>query len=247
MSRGSSNSGFDRSITIFSPEGRLYQVEYALKAINQSGLTSIGVRGKESACVITQRKIPDKLIDPDTVTHLYRLTKHSGCVMTGMIADSDMQVQRARYEAAEYKYQYGYEMPPDVISKRLADIGQSYTQIAHMRPLGCCLIMIGYDEEKGAQLYRVDPAGNYCGFRACSAGTKQTESNNYLEKKIKKNSMMEDNEVIQTAIAALSHVLAVDFKPSEIEIAFVSKSKPAFHKLNDAEIDEHLIALAEKD
>ena len=99
-----------------------------------------------------------------------------------------LQVSRARYEAADYKYHYGYEMPPDMISKRLADIGQSYTQIAHMRPLGCCLIMIGWDEEKGAQLYRVDPAGFFCGFRACSAGTKQTESNNYLEKKIKKNS-----------------------------------------------------------
>ena len=66
--------------------------EYAFKAINQSGLTSIGVRGKDSACVITQRKIPDKLVDEETVSHIYRVTKHSGCVMTGMIADSDMQV-----------------------------------------------------------------------------------------------------------------------------------------------------------
>ena len=105
-----------------------------------------------------------------------------------LVCTKTAQVSRARYEAADYKYHYGYEMPPDMISKRLADIGQSYTQIAHMRPLGCCLIMIGWDEEKGAQLYRVDPAGFFCGFRACSAGTKQTESNNYLEKKIKKNS-----------------------------------------------------------
>jgi len=247
MSRGGSSAGFDRSITIFSPEGRLYQVEYAFKAINQSGLTSIGVRGKDSACVITQRKIPDKLVDEETVSHIYRVTKHSGCVMTGMIADSDMQVSRARYEAADYKYHYGYEMPPDMISKRLADIGQSYTQIAHMRPLGCCLIMIGWDEEKGAQLYRVDPAGFFCGFRACSAGTKQTESNNYLEKKIKKNSMMNETEVIQTAIAALSSVLAVDFKPSEIEIAVVSDKDPVFRKLTETEIDEQLNILSERD
>ena len=87
-----------------------------------------------------------------------------------------------------------------MISKRLADIGQSYTQIAHMRPLGCCLIMIGWDQEKGAQLYRVDPAGFFCGFRACSAGTKQTESNNYLEKKIKKNSEFSIPLVVQSVI-----------------------------------------------
>jgi len=247
MSRGGSSAGFDRSITIFSPEGRLYQVEYAFKAINQSGLTSIGVRGKDAVCVITQRKVPDKLVDPETVTHLYRITKNTGCVMTGMVADSDMQVQRARYEAAEYKYQYGYDMPPEMIAKRLADIGQSYTQIAHMRPLGCCMIMIGWDDELGAQLYRVDPAGFYCGFRACSAGTKQTESNNYLEKKIKKNSMMEETEVIQTAIAALSHVLAVDFKPGEIEIGVVSERNPVYRSLNEKEIDEQLNILAEKD
>jgi len=247
MSRGGSSAGFDRSITIFSPEGRLYQVEYAFKAINQSGLTSIGVRGKDSVCVISQRKIPDKLVDEETVTHLYRITKNTGCVMTGMVADSDMQVQRARYEAAEYKYEYGYDMPPDMISKRLADIGQSYTQIAHMRPLGCCMILIGWDQEKGAQLYRVDPAGFFCGFRACSAGTKQTECNNYLEKKIKKNSMMAENDVIQTAIAALSHVLATDFKPSEIEIGVVSEKNPTFRKLTEAELDEHLNALAERD
>lgn len=247
MSRGTSSAGFDRSITIFSPEGRLYQVEYAFKAINQSGLTSIGVRGSDSACVITQKKVPDKLVDPETVTHMYRITKHSGCVMTGMVADSDMMVQRGRYESSDFKYHYGYEMPPDMIAKRLADIGQSYTQIAHLRPLGCCMIIIGWDEEKGAQLYRVDPAGFYCGFRACSAGSKQIESNNYLEKKIKKNSMMSEQEVVQTAIAALSHVLAADFKPSEIEIGIVTKENPAFRILTEAEVDRHLNILAEKD
>jgi len=172
MARGSS-AGYDRHITIFSPEGRLYQVEYAFKAIKTSGLTSIGVRGKDSCVVLTQRKVPDKLYDGTSVTNMHHITDTVGLVMTGMVADARYAVQRLRNEAAEFKNNYGYEIPVSYLAKRAADVAQIYTQHASMRPLGVAMIIVGIDDEgetKLPQLFRCDPAGYYVGYKATSAG-----------------------------------------------------------------------------
>jgi len=248
MSRGS-GSGYDHHITIFSPEGRLFQVEYAFKAVKSVGLTTIGVRGKDCVCVVTQKKVPDKLLDPSSVTHMFPINKCVGMVTTGVEADSRSLVQKARHEAAEFRFKYGYDMPADFLAKTLADQFQVYTQHAYMRPLGVSAILLSIDEEKGPQLFKTDPAGYFVGYKATSAGAKEQEATSFLEKKMKNNPSLSYEEAVQTAVAALQNVLSEDFKGNEIEVGVVRDgvSNGSFHILPEDEVEEHLIAIAERD
>lgn len=251
MSRGSS-AGYDRHITIFSPEGRLYQVEYAFKAVKGPGITSIAVRGKDSVCAVTQKKVPDKLIDPSSVTSMYRLSSNHGCVATGVPTDAKMMVQRTRSEAAEFKFENAYEIPVEYLAKRVADENQIYTQHAYMRPLGVAMTIIGMDEEKGPSLFKCDPAGYYVGYRACAAGAKEQEALNFLQNKLKAKvdkpaPELNEEDTILAAIEALQNVLSADFKPEELEVAVVSRKKPKFTLMTSAEIEEQLTILAERD
>ncbi|KAK5094017.1 Proteasome subunit YC7alpha/Y8 (protease yscE subunit 7) [Exophiala xenobiotica] len=177
--------------------------------------------------------------------------------MTGSIADARASVDRARGEAAEFKYKYGYEMPCDVLAKRLANINQVYTQRAYMRPLGVATTLISLDDEVGPSLYKCDPAGYYVGYKATASGPKQQEALNHLEKKLKNKDYAPGDweEVVELAITTLSTVLSVDFKKNELEIGIVGgpisensdETSPAFRTLTEEEIDERLQAIAEKD
>lgn len=107
------------------------------------------------------------------------------------------------------------------------------------------MILIAYDQQYGPCVYKADPAGYFCGFRAISVGVKQVEANSYLEKKYKNN--LNEEKTIQLAIMCLSNVLAVDFKPNGIEIGVVTKDRPEFTILTEKEIEDHLTKIAEKD
>jgi len=239
-------SGYDRHITIFSPEGRLYQIEYAFKAVKIPNLTSVGVRGSDSSVVITQKKVPDKMIDASTVSHLFKITDKIGCVITGLLPDARVLAQRARYEAAEFKYKNGYDVPVSFLSKRMADLAQIYTQHPFIRPLGVEITFIGIDDEKGPELYKVDPAGAFFSYHAVASGPKEQEATNFLEKKFKNKPQLNTEQTIQLAIQTLQSVISSDFKSTDVEIGVVTKENPYFRSLSPEEIDIHLTAIAER-
>lgn len=241
-------SGYDRHITIFSPEGRLYQVEYAFQAVKKNqNVTSVALRGDDSVVCVTQKKVTEKLLDKDFVTHLYNITPSIGCLMTGMTADARALVYKAREIASKFKDKNAYEMPVHYLALKLANIGQVYTQHAYMRPYGVSCMLCSIDEEKGPSLFQIDPAGNYFGYKAAAAGTKDQEAVNALEKIVKKQLKLTEAETIQQAIGCLQAVMGMDFKPTDIEVGVVSKSRVGFHRLSEEEIDSHLTAIAEKD
>ena len=243
----SRDSNYDHHITIFSPAGKLYQVEYAIKcAQSASGLTAVGARGKDSVVLISQKKVPDRLVDPTSVTNLYQITPKLAVLLTGRTPDCRSQVTRLRYEANEFKFKYGYPMPVASLAKRIGDICQVYTQKASLRALASICILGAVDDEKGPQLFKVDPAGHYFPYFATAAGTKESEANNFLEKQIDELHDYDCDQTIRFAIAALQSVLSADFKANEIQ-ALVLQSNNRATFLTDEQIDHHLTVLAETD
>jgi 20S proteasome subunit alpha 1 len=222
-------------------------MEYAFKAATSaSGLTGVSLRGKNSCAVVTQKKVPDRLMDPKSISHMFTITPKIGCLATGMIPDCKAQVQRLRYEAADFQFKYGYSIPVHVLTKRIADIAQVNTQSASMRPLATVCILIGVDDEKGPQVFKVDCAGHFLPFFGTASGSKEQEAVNFLEKRVDDMKEYDADQTVRTAIMCLGSVLGSDFRGSEIEVAMV-EGKGLFTKLTEEEIDAHLNAIADAD
>lgn len=136
-------------------------------------------------------------------------------------------------------------MPCHLISLRMADLNQVNTQDAHGRAMACLEVFIGYDNEKGSQLHKVDPAGSILPYKAVAVGKYESEAMNYLEKKESELKKLGHNETIELAIMAMQHVLTNDFKSNEIEIGIVGENVP-YRLLTSQEIEERINSISEK-
>ena len=238
---------FEKMMKVFSPDGRIYQMEYAFKAIQSFGQTSIALRGTDSVVVCTQRKVPDKLIVADSITNIFPINDNIGSVLVGNMNDAKYIVLWLRQTAATFKFKNGYFIPVPVLAQKLGHQLQVLSQRSGMRPFCVNVTLVGYDEEFGPQVYRVDPSGQAVGFHAVSTGSKEQEAMTNLEKQWKKKEGAWDaKEAVETAIAVLQTVVSSDFKPNEIEVGVSTAAHPQFRKLTEAEIEAHLNQLADK-
>ena len=229
-------------ITVFSPEGKLHQIEYAFKAIKSSTLTTVAIRGKDASVLVSQKKVDDLMMDPSTVTNIYTITPQIGCMVTGREADGRAWMMRLRQEAFEYLQDNGTTIPVDVLAMKGADIAQLYTQKSGMRAYGAELILCAFDLAKGPLLYKIDPAGHYIGFYACSSGMKEQEAQNELEKFFREKKGFGDadlTEIVKLAIVSLQNTLGQDFKSTDIEVGIVDQSR-VFRKLSTKDIEGYL-------
>jgi 20S proteasome subunit alpha 1 len=152
-----------------------------------------------------------------------------------------------RQFAGDYRYEYGYDIPINVLGDKVSEIAQMYTQHAYMRPLCVVTMLFTIDDEKGPQLFKIDPAGHFVGYKATSSGEKEQSATNQLEREYKKRSDFSTDESIKIAIKALQTTLSTEFRNTDIEIAVVTQESPEVHVLNLDEIERELSKVGESD
>jgi len=245
VAMGPPATAYDRAITIFSPEGRLYQVMYASEAVKQ-GWTSLGLKTEEYVILAAEKRRIMKLLDLDSMEKIYKVDDHVGVTFAGIGGDGRILIDYARLVAARHRLVYGEPATVEYIVKAVADIKQMYTQHGGVRPFGVALIFGGVDEDGTTRLFRTEPGGQYFGYYAIAIGIGGDHANAYFEKTYKSN--MSFDEALVTVLKALvnSRVATSDEKretileelPSIVEIGYISAKDRTFRKLTYEELNK---------
>jgi len=188
--------GYDRAITVFSPDGRLYQVEYAIETVRR-GTIAVGIKSKEGIVIAVEEK-PRKLQITDVAQKIFQVDDHVGLAAAGYIPDARSQVDNARFFSQSNKLIYDEPVDVETIAKHLADQSQQFTQYAGVRPFGVALIIGGIDS-KGSSLYLTDPSGTYISYDAVAIGSGSDQVTDFLEKNYKLDISLEDASALATA------------------------------------------------
>ncbi|CAJ0570433.1 unnamed protein product, partial [Mesorhabditis spiculigera] len=226
---------YDSRTTIFSPEGRLYQVEYAMEAISHAG-TCLGILAKDGILIAAEKRNVHKLLDDTVLSEkIYRLSDNIACTVAGITADANILINHLRFWAASYKLQYGEDIPVEQLVKNLCNEKQRYTQVGGKRPFGVSLLYIGWDKHYGFQLYQSDPSGNYTGWRATCIGNNHQAAVSLLKQEYKEPTLAEAKVL---AMKVLWKTLDVKVSSDKIEMAILTRKdgKTVVEELSRAEV-----------
>ncbi|MFB6110727.1 MAG: archaeal proteasome endopeptidase complex subunit alpha [Halodesulfurarchaeum sp.] len=231
---------YDRGITIFSPDGRLYQVEYAREAVKR-GTASIGVRADDGVALIADKPSRSTLIESDSVEKLHKVDDHIGIASAGLVADARQLIDFARRDAQLERLRYEQPMGVEALTKSVTDHIQQYTQIGGARPFGVALLVGGLDDGR-PHLFEIDPSGTPYEWRAIAIGSDREDLQAFLQDHY--DPEMDLSEAVSLGLRALGSVSEEPIDPSEVGAATVDAKSERYLQLTDEELRE---ALAEAD
>ncbi|KAL9656431.1 hypothetical protein ABK040_005196 [Willaertia magna] len=221
-------TGFDLSVTVYSPDGRLYQIEYANKAVESSG-TVLGICCKDGVVLAVEKLIDSKLQEESTNTRIFNVDRHAGMCIAGWKPDSRPIVHKARNEAKEYIQQYGHRIPGKILNERLSSYVHFFTMYMDSRPLGITSLLATYDHIDNYQLFQIEPSGESWGYRACAVGKGRQAAKTELEKL--NIDQLSVKDALKEAARIIYHVHDnTKDRPLELELSWISKDSNFEHR-----------------
>ncbi len=237
---------YDRNVNTFSNQGRLYQVEYAMKAVEQ-GCTTLGIQTKDGVILAAEKKIASKLQIPSSIENIMKIDDHVICTYSGLRSDARALIERARVEAANHWFTFNERMPVEAISLAVCDVCLSFAEKKKKkkgekrvvsRPYGVAMLIAGIDKDGKAKLFKNDPSGNYVRYKACCIGQGgenglTTLQNNY-------NEDMNFDDAINLAGKVLKENLEQKINKDNVQIAYIMNKDKQIVQLTPEQIEKLL-------
>jgi proteasome alpha subunit len=229
-----SSQAYDRAITVFSPDGRLFQVEYAKEAVRR-GATAMGVVCADGVILVAHKNVTSNLLVFESMKKIFKVDNHIAATASGLVADARRLVDMARLEAQKHRLTYNEPMTVEAVARQLCDTMQLYTQYGGTRPFGVSLLIAGVDSEP--RLYEAEPSGALTGYKADAIGSGKKEVDEFFEKEYKDGLSIDDG--INLAIKALKKTTDSKLKAENVDVAIILKGKK-LKLLSDEEVNRYL-------
>ncbi|MBD3210425.1 archaeal proteasome endopeptidase complex subunit alpha [Candidatus Micrarchaeota archaeon] len=233
---GVSPQAYDRAITVFSPDGRLFQVEYAKEAVKR-GATAAGIATKDGLALVAFKSIHSSLVVPGSLKKIFEVDNHICVTASGLIADARRLVYIARVDAQRHRLTYSEPPTVDNIARSVCDLMQVYTQYGGIRPFGVSLLIGGVDEE-GAKLFEAEPSGAMTAYKADSIGANKKEVDEFLEEKYDEKLSLDES--IRVCVDALRATQEEKLIPENMEISYVPAKTRKVAMLPDKQVGKYL-------
>lgn len=227
---------YDRAITVFSPDGRLFQVEYAVETVNR-GATIIGIVCSEGIVLGAEESAETRLEDVTASWKLFEIDTHIGAAIVGLSSDARVLIDQARIYAQSNRLMYDESADVEIVTKRIGDIKQLYTQHAGVRPFGVSIIFGGVDKT-GSKLFATHPSGTYRGYKATALGVGRETVLNILKDEYKEDMALD--EAVKLAVKCLNKALEARQLAPRVKIMTIPAQTKKTQMLPDEEIQRHL-------